>query len=70
MVAVHVMHMTIMEVAVVIAVLNSLVTTAVAVLMIVLSVNFTRHLNSPYPISKNLKHTLLNSGIFFHFAWA
>lgn len=52
MVAVHVMHMTIMEVAVVIAVLNSLVTTAVAVLMIVLSVNFTRHLNSPFPISK------------------
>ncbi len=49
MVAVHVVHMTIMEVAVVIVVFDSLVTTAVAVLMIVLSVNFTRHLNSPYP---------------------
>ncbi len=46
-VAVHVVHMTIMEVAVVIVVFDSLVTTAVAVLMIVLSVNFTRHLNSP-----------------------
>jgi hypothetical protein len=62
MVVVHMVHVPIMEVAIVPFVLDSLVTTAVSVLMIVLAVNFTRHLNSPYPISnffENQKHTLL-----------
>jgi hypothetical protein len=49
MIAMHVVHMTIMQVAIVVAVLDGLVTAVVAVLMIVFAVNFTRHLTSPYP---------------------
>jgi hypothetical protein len=68
MVAVHMVHVPIMEVTIVIVMLDSLVTTAFSVLMIVLAVNFTRHLNSPYPISnfsKTKAHTAFNSRNFF-----
>lgn len=48
-IAMHVVHVTIVQVAIVVAVLDGLVTAVVAVLMIVFAVNFTRHLTSPYP---------------------
>lgn len=49
MIAMHVVHVTVVKVAIVIAMFNCLVTTAVSVLMIVLAVYFTRHLTSPFP---------------------
>ena len=48
MIAMHMVHMPVMEIAIMIVMLDSLVTTAFSVLMFVLAVNFTRHLNSPY----------------------
>jgi len=46
-IAMNVVHMPVMQVAIMIAMLDCLVTTALAMLMIVLSVYFTRHLTSP-----------------------
>lgn len=47
-IAMHVVHVTIVQVAIMVVMLDSLVTTTFSVFVLMLSVNFTRHLNSPF----------------------
>lgn len=57
----HVVHMTIMEIAIVVIMLNRLVSATFSVLMVMFAVNFTRHLPSPFSVFQSVVETELHS---------
>jgi len=59
MVAVHVVHVAIVQIAIVVIMLNCLVSATFSMLMLMFAVNFTRHLTSPFSVFQSVIETKL-----------